>query len=65
MAQKSKISLKPCCIYCADDGGRRGIFHLCLKKGQKKWRREIFIFPRHSEQRFELKNSEFRCEMKF
>ena len=25
----------------------------------------IFIFPCYSEQRFELKNSEFRCEMKF
>ena len=26
---------------------------------------ENFIFPRHSEPLFELKNSEFRCEMKF
>ena len=25
----------------------------------------IFIFPRYSEQRFELKNSEFRYEIKF
>ena len=24
-----------------------------------------FIFPRYSEQRFELKKSEFRCEIKF
>ena len=24
-----------------------------------------FIFPRHSEWRFDLKNSEFRCEIKF
>jgi hypothetical protein len=45
MAQKSKISLKPCCIYCADDGGRRGIFHPCLKKGQKKWRLAFFRSP--------------------
>ena len=26
---------------------------------------EIFIFPRHSKLRFELKTSEFRCEMEF
>jgi len=25
----------------------------------------FFIFPRHSETLFEVKNSEFRCEMKF
>jgi hypothetical protein len=25
----------------------------------------LFIFTRHSETLFELKNSEFRCEMKF
>ena len=31
----------------------------------KKMAAGIFIFPRHSEQRFEVKNSEFRCEMKF
>jgi len=24
-----------------------------------------FIFPRHSERLFELKNSEFSCEIKF
>lgn len=29
------------------------------------WRLEKFIFPRHSERIFELKNSEFSCEMKF
>ena len=31
----------------------------------KKWRLEIFIFPRHSETLFELENSEFSCEIKF
>ena len=31
----------------------------------KKWRLEFLSSPRYSEQRFELKNSEFRCEIKF
>ena len=31
----------------------------------KKMAAGFFIFPRHSERLFELKNSEFRCEMKF
>ena len=30
-----------------------------------KWRSGIFTIPRHSEQSFELKNSEFCCEMIF
>ena len=33
--------------------------------GKKKWRLEIFIFPRHSERIFEAETSEFRCEIKF
>ncbi len=43
----------------------RMIFSARLKGGQKKWRLENFIFPRHSEWHFELKNSEFCCEIKF
>ena len=35
------------------------IFSARLKGGQKKWRLEIFIFPRYSKWRFELKNSEY------
>ena len=31
----------------------------------KKMAEGIFIFPRHSERHFELKNSEFSCEIKF
>jgi len=31
----------------------------------KKWRLAFFIATRHSETHFELKTSEFRCEMKF
>ena len=31
----------------------------------KKMAEKNFIFPRHSEMHFELKTSEFRCEMKF
>ena len=34
-------------------------------EGAKKIAAEIFIFPRHSETHFELKNSEFCCEIKF
>jgi hypothetical protein len=30
-----------------------------------KWRLEIFIFTHHSERLFEVKNSEFYCEIKF
>ena len=36
------------------------IFGETWKNGQR-----FFIFPRHSERHFELKNSEFRCEIKF
>ena len=31
----------------------------------KKWRLEIFIFPRHSERLVEAETSEFCCEIKF
>ena len=33
--------------------------------GAKKMAAGNLIFPRHSELQFELKNSEFCCEMKF
>ena len=42
-----------------------GFMFFCLVSRQKKWRLEIFIFPRHSELHFEAKTSEFCCEMKF
>ena len=40
------------------------IFSARLKGGQKM-AAGFFNFTRHSETRFELKNSEFLCEMKF
>ena len=42
----------------------RMIFSARLKGGQKM-AAGFFISTRHSEQHFELKNSEFSCEMKF
>ena len=56
-------------------GGERGIRRI-MRYGamsddmanplfEKKLAAGIFIFPRYSEQRFELKNSEFRCEIIF
>ena len=59
-----RISLKTVC-FLQDENLKRYQTVLIEVKQAQKWRLEFFIFPRHSESLFELKNTEFSCEKEF